>query len=398
MSAVVAYPPWGEASATPVAARLVGFVRLLRDNGYQVGVREAMDAGRLARGIDLLRSVELRWGLRALLCARHADWERYDELFDAYWLAHGMRRAGSVSGDLGRKGGRRRPAGGERGEPSGPPEKVERGGDDDATGAAGLGDRRGGASGDEALSATDLRYLNDPDELARIDALSQRLAARMRTRLSRRRRVRARGRRLDLRTIIHRSIPYGGTPMRLAFRRRRHKPLRLVMLVDVSGSMNLYSTFFVRFLRGVIENFRQADAFVFHTRLVHMGPALRERDVDRAIERMGLLAAGWSGGTRIGESLAAFNRHFAAGLLGSRTVVMIVSDGYDTGPPELLGAELERIKRRAHRVVWLNPMIGWRDYEPVAAGMAAALPHIDLFAPAHNLKSLMALEPYLERL
>ncbi len=396
MSAVLAYPLRGEAARTPVAARLVGFVRLLRDNGYQVGVGEAMDAGRLARGIDLLRVVELRWGLRALLCACHADWERYDELFDAYWLARGMRRAGSVSGDLGRKGGRRRPADGVRGEPSGPPEKVERGGDD--SGAAGLGDRRGGASGAEALSATDLRYLNDPDELALINALSERLAARMRYRLSRRRRVRSRGRRLDLRTIIHRSIPYGGTPMRLAFRRRRHKPLRLVMLVDVSGSMNLYSTFFVRFLRGVIENFRQADAFVFHTRLVHMGPALRERDVDRAIERMGLLAAGWSGGTRIGESLRAFNRHFAAGLLGSRTVVIIVSDGYDTGPPELLGAELERIQRRAHRVVWLNPMIGWRDYEPVAAGMAAALPHIDLFAPAHNLKSLMALEPYLERL
>ena len=396
MSAVLAYPLRGDTARTPVAARLVGFVRLLRDNGYQVGVGEAMDAGRLARGIDLLRSVELRWSLRALLCSRRADWERYDELFDAYWLAHGMRRAGSVSGDLGRKAGRRRPADGVRGEPSGPPEKVERGGDD--AGAAGLGDRRGGASGDEALTTTDLRYLNDPDELARINALSERLAARMRYRLSRRQRVRAKGRRLDLRTIIPRSIPYGGTPMRLAFRRRRHKPLRLVILVDVSGSMNLYSTFFVRFLRGVIENFRQADAFVFHTRLVHIGPALRERDVDRAVERMGLLAAGWSGGTRIGESLRAFNRHFAAGLLGSRTVVMVVSDGYDTGPPELLGAELARIKRRAHRVVWLNPMIGWRDYEPVAAGMRAALPHIDLFAPAHNLKSLMALEPYLERL
>jgi uncharacterized protein with von Willebrand factor type A (vWA) domain len=220
----------------------------------------------------------------------------------------------------------------------------------------------------------------------------------MRYRLSRRQRLQSRGRRLDLRTIIHRSIPYGGTPMRLAFRRRRDKPLRLVMLVDVSGSMSLYSTFFVRFIRGVIENFRQADAFVFHTRLVHIGPALRERDVDRAVERMGLLAAGWSGGTRIGESLRAFNRHFAANLLGSRTVVMIVSDGYDTGPPELLGEELARIKRRAHRVVWLNPMIGWRDYAPVAGGMQAALPHVDLFAPAHNLQSLMALEPYLERL
>jgi uncharacterized protein with von Willebrand factor type A (vWA) domain len=395
VNAVLAYPARDGAPPTPTAARLVGFVRLLRDNGFRVGVREAMDAGRLARGIDVLKAHELRWGLRVLLCSCRADWGLYDELFDAYWRRQGMRRAEVVSEGLGAKAARRLRADGLSSGSSGLPEQVTSG---DAGDVAGHGDRREGASTADALGAVDLRHINDPDELKLVNALAERLAARMRYRLSRRQRVRSRGRRLDLRTIIHRSIPYGGTPMRLAFRRRRDKPLRLIMLVDVSGSMSLYSTFFVRFIRGVIENFRQADAFVFHTRLVHIGPALRERDVDRAVERMGLLAAGWSGGTRIGESLRAFNRHFAANLLGSRTVVMIVSDGYDTGSPELLGEELARIKRRAHRVVWLNPMIGWRDYEPVAGGMQAALPHVDLFAPAHNLQSLMALEPYLERL
>ena len=107
------------------------------------------------------------------------------------------------------------------------------------------------------------------------------------------------------------------------------------------------------------------------------------------------MAQGWSGGTRIGESLATFNRSYAASVLNRRSVVIIVSDGYDTGPPEQLAAELAALRRRARRVVWLNPMLGWQGYEPVARGMAAALPHVDLFAPAHNLESLAALEPYL---
>jgi uncharacterized protein with von Willebrand factor type A (vWA) domain len=162
--------------------------------------------------------------------------------------------------------------------------------------------------------------------------------------------------------------------------------------------MSLYSTFFVRFIRGVLDHVREAEAFVFHTRLIHISAALRERDTEKALERMALMAAGWAGGTRIGDSLATFNRNYAAGVINSRTAVMIVSDGYDTGAPEVLAAEMARLKRRARRIVWLNPMIGWRDYAPVAQGMAAALPHVDLFAPAHNLESLAALEPYLAKL
>ena len=125
---------------------------------------------------------------------------------------------------------------------------------------------------------------------------------------------------------------------------------------------------------------------------------MRERDTGKALERMALLAAVWDGGTRIGESLAAFNRNYTPGVVKSRTAVIIVSDGYDTGPPEHLAAEMQRLQRRVKRVIWLNPMIGWTGYQPVAEGMAAALPHIDLFAPAHNLESLAKLGPYLTRL
>ena len=185
--------------------------------------------------------------------------------------------------------------------------------------------RAGGASAVELLAQADLRHIDDPDELERLHALAERLAARMRHRLSRREKARRRGRRLDFRRVIHRSVQTGGTPIRLAFRRRRDKPVRLIALLDVSGSMSPYTTFFVRFLKSVLDSFREADAFVFHTRLVHIGPALGERNTERAIQRLALMAQGWSGGTRIGESLATFNRSYAASLLNRRAIVVIVS-------------------------------------------------------------------------
>ncbi len=258
--------------------------------------------------------------------------------------------------------------------------------------------RREGASRAESLAAADLRHIVDPDEIAKAHALAARLARTMRARLVRREQARRRGRRLDLRRTIHRSVSHGGTPIDLVWRRRKAKPLRLVVLLDASGSMNLYTAFFVRFLHGVVDAFREAEAFVFHTRLAHVSPSLRDRDVARAVDRLGLMAQGIGGGTRIGESLATFNRWHARRVINSRTAVMIVSDGYDTGEPERLGAEMRRLRRRCRRIIWLNPLIGWNGFRPEARGMQAALPHVDLFAPAHNLESLAALEPYLARI
>ena len=384
--------PVGPALEAPLTRRLVGFVRLLRDHGFALGLREAEDTVRAAKAAGLAGPEPLRWGLRALLCSCERDWRRFDELFDAYWLRRGMRRA-VVSGGVGDARARR----------SGPsldagfdvPDRGECLGD---VADAMPGGRAGGASAIESLAQADLRHIDDPDELERLHALAGRLAARMRHRLSRREQARRRGRRLDFRRVIHKSVQSGGTPIRLAFRRRRDRPVRLVAILDVSGSMSPYSTFFVRFLKSVLDSFREADAFVFHTRLVHIGEALKERTTERAIQRLALMAQGWSGGTRIGESLATFNRSYATSVLNRRSIVVIVSDGYDTGPPERLAAELATLGRRARRVVWLNPMLGWPGYQPVARGMAAALPYLDLFAPAHNLASLAALEPYLARL
>ena len=375
--------------------RITGFTRLLRDNGFSIGVGETLNALEAAGIFGIRDSRSLRFGWRSLLCSNKTDWRRFDELFDAYWLRRGMKRAAKTSGLA--KHGRRlnsgRPLSAGKGSIL---ERLARGaGEDEISGGEA---RSQGASNRENLADTDIRELADPDEMARAHELAERLAARMKTRISRRQRAARRGRRLDLRKVIHSSISTGGLPMRLAFRKPKAKPLRLVLILDVSGSMSQYSAFFLRFMRGVLSAFKKSDAFVFHTRLSRIGDVLSEGNSERMLERLALITTGWSGGTKIGDSLETFNDQYAGRLLNSRSVVIILSDGYDTGPPDHLARQLAKIQRRARRVVWLNPMIGWRGYEPVAGGMAAALDHIDLFAPAHNLASLAALEPYFMKL
>jgi uncharacterized protein with von Willebrand factor type A (vWA) domain len=381
----------------PVRRRLAAFARALRDNGFKVGLAETRDALAVLASPAAVGPSSLRPALRSLFCATHSDWERFDALFEAFWRGRGMRRAQTVSSAAASTSPLHRVAqAGASPGPTGLPDHPARGGAEaDAAGGRG---RREGASSAENLAVTDLRHITDREDIARANALARRLARRMRARLVRREQARKRGRRLDLRRSIHRSVSHGGTPLELVWRRRKIKPLRLVVLLDASGSMELYTAFFVRFLHAVVDAFREAEAFVFHTRLAHVSASLRDRDVARAVDRLALMAQGIGGGTRIGDCLATFNRWHARRVINARTAVMILSDGYDTGEPERLGAEMRRLRRRCRRIIWLNPLIGWRDYSPRARGMRAALPYVDLFAPAHNLESLAALEPYLARI
>ena len=392
-------PPQDDGSIGPATRRrLAGFARSLRDNGFKVGLAETRDALSILVSPAAARPSSLKSALRSLFCATHSDWEKFDEIFEAFWRGRGLRSTTTLSGASAEsKTSLRRIAEAESSHaPSGLPDHVERGGTDgDVAGGRG---RREGASTAETIATADLRHITDPADIARVNALAARLARTMRARLVRREQVRRRGRRLDLRRTIHRNISHGGTLIELAWRKRKIKPLRLVVLLDASGSMELYTAFFVRFLHGVVDAFREAEAFVFHTRLAHVSASLRDRDVSRAVDRLSLMAQGIGGGTRIGESLATFNRWHARRVINSRTAVMIVSDGYDTGEPERLGAEMRRLRQRCRRIIWLNPLIGWRNYSPQARGMQAALPYVDLFAPAHNLESLAALEPYLARI
>ena len=396
---VAAISTSGENIGAPTRRRLAGFARTLRDNGFKVGLAETGDALAILTLSLSDRPSSLKPALRALFCATHSDWERFDEIFDAFWLGHGIRQARALSGSALQS---RAPAWnlkdvGSRAGTPGLPDHVERRNDNGESPGDGRG-KREGASSSENLASTDLRHIVDPADISQAHALAARLASVMCARLVRREQVRRHGRRLDLRRTIHKSVSHGGTPIELAWRRRKIKPLRLVMLLDASGSMSLYTAFFVRFLHGLVDVFREAEAFVFHTRLAHVSASLRDRDVTRAVDRLSLMAQGIGGGTKIGESLATFNRWHARRVINSRTAVMIVSDGYDTGEPEQLAEEMRRLRRRCRRIIWLNPLIGWRDYRPQARGMQAALPYVDLFAPAHNLESLAALEPYLARI
>jgi uncharacterized protein with von Willebrand factor type A (vWA) domain len=380
--------------------RLAGFARTLRDNGFQVGLAETRDALAVLTSPAGLQPTSLKPAFRALFCATHSDWERFDAIFDAFWQGRDMRARQVLTGapSAGHVPAKKLAEAHVPQEALGLPDRVERRSDGDGDMEAEGRGRREGASRAEKLATTDLRHVVDPDDIAATHALAARLARVMRARLVRREQIRKRGRRLDLRRTIHRNVSHGGTPVELAWRRRKIKPLRLVVLLDASGSMSLYTAFFVRFLHGVVDAFREAEAFVFHTRLAHVSPSLRDRDVTRAVEKLSLMAQGIGGGTKIGESLATFNRWHARRVINSRTALMIVSDGYDTGEPEQLGEEMRRLRRRCRKIIWLNPLIGWRDYSPQARGMQAALPHVDLFAPAHNLQSLAALEPYLARI
>jgi uncharacterized protein len=394
-----ATPPAAETIGSAARRRLAGFARTLRDNGYRVGLAETRDALAVLSSPAARSPSAFKAALRALLCGTRSDWEGFEAIFDAYWHGRSMRRAQTLAGTAGEdRPSRRRLQDAESGEAAAPApgaaEMLE-----DESGASGRQrETPRGASRAEALAKADLRHIVDADDIAAAHALAARLARVMRARLVRRHEVRRSGRRLDLRRTIHRNVSHGGTPVELVWRRRKVKPLRLVLLLDASGSMSLYTGFFVRFLHGVLDAFREAEAFVFHTRLVHVSESLRDRDVGRAVDRLTLMAQGIGGGTRIGESLATFNRWHARRVINSRTAVMIVSDGYDTGEPERLAAEMQRLRRRCRRIVWLNPLIGWQGYAPDARGMRAAMPYVDLFAPAHNLDSLAALEPYLARI
>ncbi|MBR0745400.1 VWA domain-containing protein [Bradyrhizobium japonicum] len=383
-----------------VSARLAAFLRTLREAGFRVGLAEGQDAATLMSSGYAARPGLLRAAFKHLFSARKSDWDKFDGLFDAFWLG---KRVRSRSRTIGSTAGASNPslkslqdAAAEQGSHQSAVDQLPSS-DDAPEGRSGEG-RMEGASRADNLAEVDFRKLSDPDQVAQAHEAAAALANAMRTRLTRRDLARRRGYRLDLRRTIHRNISHGGVPISLVKRQRKDKPLRLVVLLDASGSMSMYTAVFLRFIHGVLDQFREAEAFLFHTRLAYVSDAMKEKDAGRALDRLSIMAQGAGGGTRIGESLQTFNRWHAARVIHSRSCVMIVSDGYETGDAALLGREMAALHRRCRRIVWLNPMMAWEGYTPEARGIRAALPHVDLYAPANSLQSLRALEPYLAKL
>ena len=293
-----------------IAARMAGFIGHLRLNGFPLGPRETGDALEIVAHDEDLDPDLSRLRLKTALCGRHEDWERFDDLFEAYWFARGKERVRQQKARSGRTESTARP---KIWDSILPPDDSADGApgsstasDDEAETEAATG--RLIASRQTALARTDLRHIVDAAELAEAEALAMRLAGAIRFNLSRRRIAASNGDRLDMRRIIRRSLSKGGEPIDLVRRRRPVRPVRLVLLLDVSGSMKQYSRFFLQFAKGLVGKWLEAEAFVFHTRLLKVSDAMRESDPFRAMTRLSLMAEGFGGGTRIGASLKSLQR------------------------------------------------------------------------------------------
>jgi len=216
--------------------------------------------------------------------------------------------------------------------------------------------------------------------------------------VSRRKKPAVKGDGIDLRRSMRKSIKYGGELMEIARHKPRVNKTRIALLCDISGSMDCYSRFLILFMYGLQNEPGRVETFVFSTGLNRTTHLLRTSEIGRALERISAHSLGWSGGTKIGASLSAFNRQFAPSLVNHHTVVVIMSDGWDCGDTELLAHEMTALKRRCHQIIWLNPLLASERYQPLCKGMQAALPHLDFFLPAHNLESLIALGRTLQTL
>ncbi len=366
--------------------RIAGFTEFLHANGYGVSAADSVDIVDAAAQTGALDQAILRWNLKSLLCKRYEEWQRFDALFDAYFLPPNIKVF--VQGDAA----------------VGKPEATTGQNDSSAYETAtdteqGLVDEskaaRYGASHEENLSSTDFSELDQAGQARKVEALMRRLARRLKH-LKLRREVRSqRGRRLDLQSTIRQSVSSGGTPLRLAWKTRRRVRPRLVLLLDVSRSMNAYSFFYLRLARALCNELKDVHCFIFHTHITSVGEALRDPDPWRAQERLNVLAVGWAGGTRIGKCLQDFNRELGSRLVHSRTGIIIISDGYDTGDTAVLGNALATLRRRARRMVWLNPLLNQPEFTPVAHGMRTAMPYLDLLAPGADVAAIERVLPQL---
>ncbi len=358
-------------------------------------------SGRFATALALGRSAtvdEAYWAGRVTLLSGPEQIATYDAVFAEVFRGHRRRRR--LARARPRRRSRTRTTGRLRRARARPPRPARGGRRRRGRAAAPAGHarrrRRGPPAGartcsprpapDERLGHTDLADLT-ADELADLRRL---LAARPWTtppRASRRTVRHPRGRELDLRASLRRARATGGDPVRRAYRHRRRRPRRLVLLADVSGSMAPYARAYLHLLHGAVRASR-AEAFVFATRLTRLTRALAAATPEVALARATEAAPDWSGGTRIGAALATFLDDFGRRGMARGAVVVIVSDGWDTGDPAAVGEQMARLARLAHRVVWVNPRSAAPGYAPLVAGMAAALPHIDTLVSGHSVAAL----------
>jgi hypothetical protein len=367
------------------AETIVEFCRYAREQGLSASVQETLAALEATAALGVNNSEDLKFGLRSTLCSSKDDWDLFEACFQTFgggasaWASHTRNSRKKISS---------------RARERNPRSLIATGSGDDVASELDGSQAVTGASSRDRLTKADFSTLPQSD-LAMLEQISLRLFKQMSRRLARRRRIGTVRGQVDLRKTIRRSIPRGGEPINLCYRVRRPRPHRLVTLLDISGSMSPYSLFLVKFMYALQKHFRHVDTFLFSTGLTEITNLFRTQRLQDALQALSQKPAGWSGGTSIGGSLREFNQLHRRKLRSSDTLFVVLSDGWDTGDPSVLAAELAVVKRRVRRLIWLNPLLGLKDYQPITSGISAALPFIDVFAPAHNLESLLALEKYL---
>jgi uncharacterized protein with von Willebrand factor type A (vWA) domain len=372
---------------------MLAFGAMLRASGLPVTTSAVMDAVRALEAVDLMDRAEVYLALRTVLMGRIEEQPAFDRCFEAFWRFHAEEGQG-LDGLVAVVQPFRQEEELDSGAIEAAREKQAQvalddwdqgeAADDEPVEVPGLSDR-------EALMEQDFSTF-PAEQLDEVARLTVQIARRLARRVSRRRKPTRRGGVIDLRRSMRANLMKGEI-IELRRRARRRRKVRLVLLCDVSGSMDLYSRFLLQFLYALQNVFGRVETFTFATRLTRVSDLLRGPSYKGALRRLSEVRD-WSGGTRIGESIREFNRTWGR-LVDRRTIVVLLSDGWDTGEPDVLAQEMLVLKRRAARVIWLNPLLGNPSYEPLTRGMAAALPLVDHFAAAHNLASLRELAAHL---
>ena len=371
---------------------LMLFGETLRRLGLDFGSGNMLDLVRATETIPIGRRQDFRHAARCLLVHRKQDFPLFDDAFQIFWRrpSHGI-----STRDLRSMGEERR----YRNPQVGPPVSGdEEGGDlvgDAPEGMPGI-DMSQTYSAREVLRQKDFADYT-PGEIAQARTMMSELSWDLGRRRTRRTRL-GDGEALDWRRTFRENLKYGGELLELSHRQPREKTRPLVLICDVSGSMERYTRLLLHFIHTIAGDLGRVEAFLFATRLTRITRYLNYRSIDQAVNEVARVVPDWAGGTRIGEAVKSFNYTWARRTLGSGPVVLIISDGWDRGEPELLSREMARLQRSCHRLIWLNPLLGSPNYQPLTQGIRAALPYVDDFLPVHNLNSLESLARHLNNM
>ncbi len=372
-------------------ANLFHFSGMLRKAGLTISLEQLIEFQRSLEIIDLRQREQVYFAARGILVKRHEDYGLFDRVFNHFWRA---------PQPTDRQIGQKTPLAPRHNAPKRQPLNLatlmaQRAREADP--ALDLADKSGSFSPTEILQNKAFSEMT-PEELETIHKLIASIRWQVSLRQTRRRVSNRQGHFLDMRRVMRNAAGVGGVPVKLAWQNRKIRPRPLVVLADISGSMERYSRILLQFCFSLTHTLQEVECFVFATRLSRITPQLRLNSIDRALAEAAQQVADWSGGTRIGQSIHTFNRQWSRRVLRRGAIVLIVSDGWESDDASVLGQEMRYLQHRSHRIIWLNPLLGHQAYQPRVAGIEAALPFIDDFLPIHNLQSLEALSYRLAKL